>query len=529
MRKIFLVALHEYLENVKRKGFWIGIMILPVIYTLMFLVPTWLVKKKPAQNYAVIDRSGWLLASVNRRIRTGDFTVIFENTAKHVREEGDQAVLPEALAPLAGLLPELDPTQLRACAAYTASPNSVSPASLATPVRDLLPARTQAITAWWDEGPGEEWAALVEGTSRNRFRQISITPDKATDDLNNMVTNEEIFAYFVIGPDPITGDEGSKYVSTNLTDNDLRRWFKTRASNEVRLRRLEKEQIDPAVAGWIQQPLSFEGRKISETGQEEEVETRDRARQWAPVAFMYILWLSILTVAQMLLTNTIEEKSNRLIEVLLSSMSAIQLMAGKILGIASTGLTMVGTWMIWALVGAWALPSLLGVSMDFDLLAIAGDPFYLTMFFAYYAMGYLFYAAVLVGLGSVCNTLKEAQTLMAPVMMMLFIPLFTVVPIGQDPNGLMARILSFIPPLTPFVMMSRAAGPPSFLEYLLTSLLLAASILFALWASAKVFRIGILLTGKPPKIREILKWIKAPVGLVPNRSEQPEPQPGKNT
>ncbi len=519
MRKAILVAQQEYLENVKRKGFWIGIMILPVIYSLMFLVPNWLENKKPAQNYTVIDRSGWLLSSVNTKIRTEDLADIFENTAQRIREEEDQAVLPKVLVPLARFLPELDPSQLHACAVFTAAPDSVSPDSLPPLVRDILPLHSQAITAWWGGGPGEEWAALVQGTSRNRFRQIPITPDKTPDDLNKMVTNGDIFAYFVIGPDPISGDEGSKYVSTNLTDNDLLRWFKTRASSQVRLRRLEKENIDPDIAGWIQQPLYFEGRKISETGQEEEVETRDMARQWAPVAFMYILWLSILSISQMLLTNTIEEKSNRLIEVLLSSMSPIQLMAGKILGIATTGLTMVGTWIAWTLVGAWALPALLGVTLDFDILAIAGDPLYLTMFFGYFAMGYLFYAAVLVGLGSVCNTLKEAQTLMAPVMMMLFIPLFTVVPIGQDPNGLLARILSYIPPLTPFVMMSRAAGPPSLLEYLLTSLLLLASILFALWSSAKVFRIGILLTGKPPKIREILKWIKAPVGLVPDRSE----------
>jgi ABC-2 type transport system permease protein len=90
-------------------------------------------------------------------------------------------------------------------------------------------------------------------------------------------------------------------------------------------------------------------------------------------------------------------------------------------------------------------------------------------------------------------------------------------PIGKDPNGTLAKVMSFIPPFTPFVMMNRAAGPPTPLEYVLTASLLVVSIVAALWAAAKVFRIGILLTGKPPKLREIFRWIRAPVGMVPQR------------
>ena len=81
----------------------------------------------------------------------------------------------------------------------------------------------------------------------------------------------------------------------------------------------------------------------------------------------------------------------------------------------------------------------------------------------------------------------------------------------------MATFLSYIPPFTPFVMMNRAAGPPSLLEYILTTILLLTSIVFALWAAAKIFRVGILMTGKPPKILEILRWIRAPVGNIQKR------------
>jgi ABC-type Na+ efflux pump permease subunit len=106
---------------------------------------------------------------------------------------------------------------------------------------------------------------------------------------------------------------------------------------------------------------------------------------------------------------------------------------------------------------------------------------------------------------------------MTPVTIVLMVPLLSMMPIARDPNGLLARIMSFVPPFTPFVMMNRAAGPPTPLEYLLTTVLMVLSILVVMWASAKVFRIGILMTGKPPRLGEILRWLRAPVGTVPTR------------
>jgi ABC-type Na+ efflux pump permease subunit len=225
----------------------------------------------------------------------------------------------------------------------------------------------------------------------------------------------------------------------------------------------------------------------------------------------------VFTIAQMLLTNTIEEKSNRLMEVLLSSVSPLQLMIGKIAGIAATGLAMLSTWLVCFFLATRYVPRLFGVELGFDLSVIASDPVYIASFLAYFLLGYLFYAALLVGIGSVCNSLKEAQNLMTPITLMLFVPLVAMVPISQDPNGTLARVLSYIPTFTPFAMMNRAAGPPSAMEYVLTSVLMVVSVAFVMWAAAKVFRVGVLMTGKPPRLGEILRWIRAPVGLVPER------------
>ena len=154
-----------------------------------------------------------------------------------------------------------------------------------------------------------------------------------------------------------------------------------------------------------------------------------------------------------------------------------------------------------------------------DLAAAGRDPVFLASFVAYYLLGYLLYSAVLVAIGSVCDTMRDAQSFMSPITMLLIIPLLAMVPVAQDPNGRIAKVMSWFPPFTPFVMMNRAAGPPAWWEYVGTTALLLVTVIFAFWMSAKIFRIGILMSGKPPKLRDLLKMMRAPVGSSPQRSE----------
>ena len=118
-----------------------------------------------------------------------------------------------------------------------------------------------------------------------------------------------------------------------------------------------------------------------------------------------------------------------------------------------------------------------------------------------------------------CNSLKDAQNLMLPVMIPMMVAIFALVPISRDPNGAFARVMSFIPPFTPFVMMNRAAGPPAAWEYVATTVLLLGAIYAAVWSAAKIFRIGILMTGKPPKVREIVRWLTIDVGVTPSTED----------
>jgi ABC-type Na+ efflux pump permease subunit len=142
------------------------------------------------------------------------------------------------------------------------------------------------------------------------------------------------------------------------------------------------------------------------------------------------------------------------------------------------------------------------------MFASVKDPLYLISFIVYFFFGYLLYAAILVGLGSVCNSLKEAQNLLQPVFILLIVPLVSMMFVVQEPNGIVAKVLSYVPLFTPFLMMNRAGGPPELYEYAITSVLLLASVWFAFKAAGKVFRVGVLMTGNPPKLKEIFGWLR---------------------
>ena len=180
-------------------------------------------------------------------------------------------------------------------------------------------------------------------------------------------------------------------------------------------------------------------------------------------------------------------------------------MMGKLFGIAAIGLTMVGAWML-ALFGilSWKVGGASEVAGQ--LLTVLKASNLVPLFSFYFLLGYLMYAAFILSVGSVCNTLKEAQSYMGVLTMIMMIPLLTMTFIPKDPNGSLARILSWIPLYTPFTMMNRATADPPLVDLIGTFVLLVATTVLALWMSGKIFRLGILRTGQPPKVIEMLRW-----------------------
>lgn len=221
-------------------------------------------------------------------------------------------------------------------------------------------------------------------------------------------------------------------------------------------------------------------------------------RFMVPVAFMFLLWITVFTSANYLLTTTIEEKSNKVMEVLLAAASPMQLLVGKILGYAAISAVML------LMYGGLGIAGLSAAAM-LDLVPFT-HLLYLVLFFV---MGYLMVAAMMSAVGSAVSDLREAQSLVGPVMMVLIVPVALWLPIVENPNGMLATVTSYIPPATPFVMIMRltAATEPIPLWQTITATLWGfVCAIGMMWLAARIFRVGVLMQGKPPSPKELLRW-----------------------
>ena len=225
----------------------------------------------------------------------------------------------------------------------------------------------------------------------------------------------------------------------------------------------------------------------------------DMIRFMAPFAYMFLLFMGTMTISQGLLTSVIEEKNSRVVEVLLSAVSPFQLMAGKILGTVCVGALLM---VIWGFVG---YRSAQAREMGY-LVSTA----HLTYVALYFVPGFLLLATFLAAAGAACNTIKEAQSMAAPLTILSIVPMMLWWLIMLNPNSILSIVLSYIPPITPFVMILRVCADPEIpmIQIVTTLAVLWATVFFMIWVSAKIFRVGVLMYGKPPSPKELIRWLR---------------------
>jgi ABC-2 type transport system permease protein len=305
-----------------------------------------------------------------------------------------------------------------------------------------------------------------------------------------------------------TTPRGLQYWAGNLTDTRLSNAIQTSINNAIRQQEYTELNIDVDAVREVQRTrLPVSRLDPGKVAGDEQVSLADTFRQWAPMGFVYLIFISLMQSVQYLLSNTIEEKSNRIIEVLLASVTPGELMMGKLLGIGATGITTIVAWLVSFFVFI-RLYQTVETAMIVQILDVLLSSDLIPYFVFYYVCCYALYAGIFLAIGSLCNTLKEAQSLMMPLMMVLVVPILTMSFIAQDPNGTMARVMSWIPLFTPFTMMNRAAAQPPMFDVVGTTIVLVVSTIAVLWLSGRVFRQGILRTGQPPRILELWRMLR---------------------
>ncbi len=182
-------------------------------------------------------------------------------------------------------------------------------------------------------------------------------------------------------------------------------------------------------------------------------------------------------------------------------------MMGKLLGIGLSGLTTIAVWLLSFFIFI-SLYQSAQTELISEIIDVVLGSELIPWFVFYYFAGYALYSGIFLAIGSLCNTLKEAQALMMPMILIQVVPIAMMAFVVMDPNNTIVRVMSWFPLFTPYLMMNRAASEPPIVDVIGTTVVLVLSIVLVLWLTGKVFRLGVLRTGQPPKLLELLHLLR---------------------
>lgn len=316
--------------------------------------------------------------------------------------------------------------------------------------------------------------------------------------LIEMIERDEIYALLIIGKDVASSRFFEIYLK-NVSDYKTIGEIEDKLSNALSSFVLLSKGINPEI---VSEAIKRVNALTVKVVKGKEKKTGIMGEFLFSIFMVSLLFGIILGYGQVIMNGVLEEKTNRIIEIMLSSVNSFKLMAGKIIGIGSAGLTQV---LIWALFAIYLLTSNVGF--------ISGvkpsiDKSLFLFFIIFFVIGYLMYASFFAAVGAIAGNIQEAQQMMTPITYMIVIPYVIGIGFSSSPNSTPMVLLSIFPLFTPILMLLRMTlvFPPFWQVYLSISLLILTTILIIL-ATSKIFRTGILLYGKRPSIREILRWL----------------------
>jgi ABC-2 type transport system permease protein len=436
MRKIIVVAAREYQAAVKTKAFLVGLLMMPLMFGGSILVQVFLRGRVDTQDkrIVIVDYNGQLFESLQTASQIRNETAIFEG-------EGDAS-------------------------------KQVRP-------RYIL----------------------------ERVEPDSAEPGRISLELSNRVRRNEIMAFVLIGQNAVEGgnDPGQlaiNYHSNSPTYDDVRQWLVGVLNERIQQIRLQAANLDAGVVRQLTRRVAVGNLGLVEMDAEgnftKAKETNAPASFLVPFALMFLMFMVIMATATPLMNSILEEKMQRIAEVLLGSIPPFQLMLGKLLGIVAVSLTMATVY----LAGAYAALERAGYTQFFPWHVVG-------WFLLFLCMGVWMYGSLFIAIGAAVSDMKEAQSLMTPVMLVIIIPMFVMQNVLREPNSSLSLALSLFPLATPMLMTLRQAVPPGIplWQPLAGVALVLITSLLCVFAAGRVFRVGILMQGKGARLTEIGRWV----------------------
>jgi ABC-2 type transport system permease protein len=362
------------------------------------------------------------------------------------------------------------------------------------------------------KGPQVRPRFLIE-----RVSPVGETTEQFNDqrwELSERVRKGELFGFLEIGPDvcrpapPAPPDSppderfALRYQSNSPTYTAFYTWAERVLNDAVQERRCAAAGQPRAAVRALVEPVPLITKGLTRQGADgrpEDPKPEDRiAPMVVPAGVMVFMFMMILLGSTPLLQGVVEEKMQRIAEVLLGSVTPFQLMLGKIVGMVGVSLTLAAVY----LGGAYSSAHQYGFAEYLPAGLMA-------WFVLYLVLAVMLYGSLFIAVGAACTDMRETQNLLWPVMLLATLPMFFLGPVLREPNSTLAQGLSFFPPATPMLMLVRQAVPPGipWWQPALGTVLVLATTALCIWAAGRIFRVGILMQGKGARVGEMVKWV----------------------
>lgn len=380
-------------------------------------------------------------------------------------------------------------------------------------------------------GESEKKIAVIDLSNKNigqKFVNIDtskyILTEESLFQLNKKLLNREIDGYFII-PEDITNRNKITIYTRGGGGLAFIAKVEKNLSKIVRHTRLTEAGLDPNFIDMADKGIEVQTEKLTEQGSK-----KDYAEVFAGVGYFlgFMIYMMMFMYGSLVMRAVIEEKANRIIEVIASSAKPFEIMFGKVVGIAAVGLTQVIIWIVLSLgiisligpIAAMFAPSpealTTGMPMQSEEamllqnIEIPEISVWLILGFVFYFLsGYFIYSTLFAAVGSAVDQESDAQQLMTPITLPIIIPILFIGSVMSNPDGILAIVMSLIPFFSPILMVVRiAATDVPLWQIILSIFLMVSTFLGCLWLAAKIYRTGILMYGKKPTFKDIFKWLK---------------------
>lgn len=448
MNRTLLIARREYAAYARTVGFWLSLLAFPLFAVLGGAVPVLIRSSEPVRAVAVVEEgpaATGLAGAVQDALKRDA-----DRRAERTRAAA------EAAARTTGTPPET-----------TAASGAM--ASLSRQRLKLVEAPADILAA----APGEARDAAVR-----RWLTDETPKDRRLD--------------AVVFLNRVEDQPTARVWTARATDDTVEDFVRDALRSANRMAVFEGAGIDPSVVEATERfrpEVTVFSPKSASGG---EVSFRDKLPAIIGLASGFLLWSLIITGASILLNSVMEEKSNKILEVLLSSASASEILTGKVLGVAMLTLTVLAAW---GGIGAAGLLNF-APSQAADVGQVLLHGGMLGYFAAFMVGGYLMYAVLFAAIGAFCETPRDAQTLMGPIMMVLIVPMLTMQMALMSPDAPVVRILSWIPFFTPFLMIARMPSDPPMIEVIGAMAGMFAFAVLMVLIAGRAFRAGALSDAK---------------------------------